>query len=427
MNCSKREPDLEGLRRFVAEGDRSVPASFAGRQALIYGIGGALDTVMAGARGGRDVRGLTQLVQGAPGAGKTALLGEIARRLRATEARRQPGDAQVPVPVMLDRDLLCSEEETVLAVVEAMAEAPGWTVGTSDFRRTSVRSAGDGLGLPPLLSAAVRLGSSVVPEPASFVVLRRRQPPGTWARAVCLMVDEIQAVDAAASEVLNKLHNGMRGLPVLTVLAGLGDSYDHLSGSAGLPRLSIDAVHDIGCLEVKEAEEVVLGTLDVFRIDCEGGDASGWAARLTRVSEAWPQHLHNGLRALAEGLIEAHGRLVDVDADSVFGREAELRGESYRARVSPEIKVARCLTGAILAALPATGLRRGQVLREIEQAADPADPEWRLPGGMTAEAFLGHLIHRGALQQGQDDLFSCPIPSFRDYLVEQGLGSEATL
>ena len=39
---------------------------------------------------------------------------------------------------------------------------------------------------------------------------------------------------------------------------------------------------------------------------------------------------------------------------------------------------------------------------------------------MTPGAFLGHLIHRGVLQQGRDDLFRCPIPSFRDYLVERG-------
>jgi len=154
-------PDLEGLRRFVAGGDRSTPTCFAGRQAIIDAIAGALDTVMDGAREDRDARGLTRLVQGAPGAGKTALLEEVAGRFQVADARRRPGDAQGPVPVMLDRDMLYSEEDTVLAIVEAMAGSAGWTVKLADFRRTSTRGAGGGLRLPPLLSAAVRLGSSV--------------------------------------------------------------------------------------------------------------------------------------------------------------------------------------------------------------------------------------------------------------------------
>ena len=336
-------PDLKGLRRFVAEGDRGTPACFAGRQAIIGAIARALDTVMDGAREERDVRSLTQLVQGAPGAGKTALLEEVALRLWAAETRRRPGDAQGPVPVMLARDALYSEEETVLAIVEAMAGAPGWTVRPADFRRTSTRDGG--LRLPPLLSAAVRLGSSVAPEP-------------------------------------------------------------------------------------EESREVVLGTLEVFRVNIEGGNADGWAVRLAEESEGWPQHLHNGMWALAEDLIEAGGRLADVDAGSVLGRGAELRRTSYRQRVSPEMQGARCLTGAVMQEI-AAGAERAAVLGSIDRHSVRVEGSeirlWRLPDDMTAPVFLDHLVHRGALQQGEDWLFRCPISSFRDYLVEQGGGQECVL
>ena len=431
MNRTEHKPDIDGLCRFIEREDRSVPAHFAGRQKLIDRIDSKLRTVMAeaGTPDG-DASGLTQLVQGAPGAGKTALLREIDRRFRTAEAQRQPGDVPVPVPVMLDRDLLYSEEETVLAIAEAMEGEPGWTVRTSDFRRTSARGAGGGLRLPLLLTAAVRLGSSVAPEPASFAALRRRQPPATWARPVCLMVDEIQGIDAAAKEVLNKLHNAMHGLPVLTVLAGLGDSYDHLFRRIGLTRLSLEAVNDIGCLESEEAEAVVRGTLDAFRVDTAEWHADAWGARLAEESDAWPQHLHNGLRALAEGLIEVGGRIDAVDADSVLEREAEFRRISYRRRVSPEMEAARCLTGGVMQDV-AAGAERAAVLGSVDRHSARTggnEPRlWHLPDGMTAEVFLGHLIHRGALQQGQDDLFRCPIPSFRDYLVERGRGPESTL
>ena len=159
--------------------------------------------------------------------------------------------------------------------------------------------------------------------------------------------------------------------------------------------------------------------LAAYRVDRHGENAD-WPETLAAWSEAWPQLLHNAMRALAEGLFKAGGRLSDVDAGRVAQIEADLRGESYRARVSPETDLVRKLVAQVMAALPAAGLRRGQLLREMGRAADPAEPEWHLPDGMTPGAFPGQLIHRGALQQGQDDLFHCPIPSFRDYLIERG-------
>ena len=175
---------------------------------------------------------------------------------------------------------------------------------------------------------------------------------------------------------------------------------------------------------------MVLGTLEVFGVDTEGGITEGWAARLADEADRWPQHLHNGLRALAEGLIEARGRLADIDAGSVLGRGAELRRTSYRRRVSPEMEGARCLTGAVMQDV-AAGAERAVVLGSIDRHSVRTEGNkprlWRLPDGMTAPAFLGHLVHLGALQRGEDGLFRCPIPSFRDYLVEQGGGRECGL
>ncbi|MCY4590748.1 MAG: hypothetical protein OXE86_09355 [Alphaproteobacteria bacterium] len=42
-------------------------------------------------------------------------------------------------------------------------------------------------------------------------------------------------------------------------------------------------------------------------------------------------------------------------------------------------------------------------------------------------AFLGHLVHRGALQQGTDRLLHCPIPSFRDYLIRRAREPESAV
>lgn len=429
------KPDIDGLRQFVEEKDRAPPACFAGRKKLIEDVHKAAGAMMYGATHGRNVRGLTMLVQGAPGAGKTALLEELDRRWRQEASGRQKVEG-VPVPVMMDRDGLYDEEKTVLAIVAAMANTPGgtpgWNVETVDFRKTASHGVSGGVKVMGL-TVGGRLGSAEAPETPSFDVLRSLQAPATWTRPAVLMVDEIQKTERAAKEVLNKLHNSMKGLPVLTVLAGLGDSYDHLGqdSGVGLTRFGMGTIHDIGLLAPEEAAASVMGFFETFHVGLEGADPRAWAECLAQESDGWPQHLHNGQRALAEALIETGGRLADVDAERTLDRAAAFREAAYRRQISQEMKDTRCLTAAVMESLPPEGLRPGQVLGAIQRARDPEgeDPEWSLPEGMTATAFRTHLVHQGALQlepartrsgEVAIDRYRCPIPSFRSYIVELG-------
>ena len=371
------KPVIAGLVQFLRKTDRVPPAYFAGRKKLIDKVDEALEAVMveAGKPDG-DASGLTMLFQGAPGAGKTALLGELARRFREQEVRRltdtPTGPAEgVPVPVMLERDILYNEGSVALAIVQAMAEAPGgpgdaWTLSPEAFRRTVSHTLSGKLGAGGIGVGGGRT-TSTAPETPAFAMLRKKQPPATWARPVVLLVDEIQAVDPAAKEVLNKLHNAMRGLPVLTVLAGLGDSYDHLRQAAGvgLTRFGMGTIRDIGLLAPEEAEEAVLGFFEAFHVDLEGADPRAWAERLAQESDGWPQHLHNGQRALAEGLVEADGRLADVDAVRVLDRAVAFREAAYRRQISPAMEDARRLSAAVMKDVGA-GIEGAAVLDSID-------------------------------------------------------------
>ena len=78
-------PELDGLRAFVREGDRNRARFFVGREAQLRDIELACADAFAGFRAGRPLAGTTRLIQGAPGAGKTALLRhfeDIATRAR---------------------------------------------------------------------------------------------------------------------------------------------------------------------------------------------------------------------------------------------------------------------------------------------------------------------------------------------------------
>ncbi|MCY4459681.1 MAG: hypothetical protein OXC26_04655, partial [Albidovulum sp.] len=45
---------------------------------------------------------------------------------------------------------------------------------------------------------------------------------------------------------------------------------------------------------------------------------------------------------------------------------------------------------------------------------------FRLADSTTPEAFFRRLVHQGALHEGADGRFHCPIPSFRSFLIEEG-------
>ena len=290
-----------------------------------------------------------------------------------------------------------------------------------ETRQARSRDVSGRAGLP-VLEGQIRTGSSISPAAMTFTQLAEALRTTSWRRPLCLMVDEIQNVDPAARNVLSQLHLGEHKLPIVPVFAGLGSSENALQ-RCGLSRPSARSVHHVGALAPTEARDAVERMLDAYRVDRYGGDRD-WPDWLAGISEGWPQHLHNAMRALAAGLADAGGRLADVDADRVAKIEGELREESYRMRISPEMESARQLLARVLGMLPAEGLRRGQALREIEHAADSADPEWRLPGAMESEEFFDHLVHGGIFQIGPGLRYTCPIPSLRDYIVQLGTEPE---
>ncbi len=86
---------------------------------------------------------------------------------------------------------------------------------------------------------------------------------------------------------------------------------------------------------------------------------------------------------------------------------------------------ARCLVGAVMAALPESGTDRAAIIDSLDRVAAARGAEsvaWRLPRGMDNAMLFDHLVHQGALQCGTDTLYHCPIPSFRTYLIQHGGG-----
>ncbi len=285
-------PDLEGLAEFVRTGDREDARFFVGRAGVIGHISDVCARAGKRAGDGQGPKGATQLLRGAPGAGKTAILSELAKLWEA-------GGGEGPVTVHLEPVDLGDQARVASLIAEA--GSPG---ASGDWRTQRSWSVGGAVGLGGT-GADGRTGGSVHPEDAGLDTLGRTLPGRTWPRPVCLMVDEIQTVGPEAGPMLLALHTARHGLPVVPVYAGLGDSHDRLQ-AAGLTRLESEAVHEVGALGDGEAAYAVERMLDEFRVPA--GDARvSWPTLIAGLSDGWPQHLHNGMRALAKGLLECGG------------------------------------------------------------------------------------------------------------------------
>ena len=132
-----------------------------------------------------------------------------------------------------------------------------------------------------------------------------------------------------------------------------------------------------------------------------------WRRRIAEASNGWPQHLHNYLCGAARSLAAAGGNLGRADLDAAITAGDDWRRQYYDARLE-----------GVNADFPAVA----DVIGRIPELGAPMHRivEWcREATGTAAQGSDLHarMIHDGVVQEMPGGLVTCPIPSFRRYIL----------
>ena len=410
------EFDREGLQEFVAREEGSPPLVFAGRENILQ------DLETAGVRAWKGPAATshgnpkaTRIVQGAPGCGKSSIIFELTKRLRKKmDQAAEISSVAVPRVVNMSPGLVMNDLPSVLTILAGAA-------GLKSSVWSNLLSKVDlGVTIRPD-SVTPHLGWNLnrQEKPRHIWELASLFPPEKWQAPVILAVDEAQNFEGGRSTshalFLQEIHNSTTGLPLLLVLAGLGDTADK-AREMNLTRGRYP--HEIGSLSPEE-----VGT---FMLDCcrrFGMDPLGHEERLMELAtpcEGWPRHLHFALQAMGRAALPTDGDLSKIFWDGILEDAQSTRSRYYHRQQSPTMKIASALVGKVLVEFQDESKITDVVNAITNHAKNNGTAEWQMPVDMTPQSLAYHLIHQGALMEKVDNTISLGIPSFRSYLVGAG-------
>ena len=398
------------VRAYVAVGDRGEEPRFVGRKAMFERV----ELMIEGAMGRElQAEGRTIAIGGAPGAGKSAFLRELAKRKRAE------GMVVVQLsfgglnPVRLFQEVArevrqpLRHAETRTTTLQTSANAAvvkgGVSAATAKVSRGDLERLRDSDEVPWEMLKE-RFGKHLGPD-----------------KPLLLLCDEAQnmAPSQALNTFLGSLHardpDSEAPIPVVPVFAGLADTV-RVIGRCGITRPTGGNDLPIGAFGGPESREYALRTLAYLDALASTAETAEWARWFADSCDGWPQHLRSQMTAVAEAMLEA-----DTPKLSALGREAiafaasAARNDYYGRRLQA--------TGhprhqALFAALAqAANVPDGAEMNELDKVVYA----YAEAKGVTldAEVMLECAEHAGILQRPSSAKITrrvCPIPSLGRWL-----------
>jgi len=358
--------------------DRGPAKYFHGRKQIIHIFNGALKFYCA------NKRGTTFLIQGAPGAGKTALLDMLSHLAK-------PKGWEVA-------DISVEDLYTPASMAQSLGES--YTIDSEYALKGGIKFIEGGFV------------ESVAGHANPREVLKHLAPE----TGLILLLDEAQHlnnlldpqdVKTSATSTLNAIHNGKLGKPVMLLMAGLSTSETALS-SLGISRIDGDCTVQLGRLD-KESECAVIRDW----LTQAGGavdDPSRWIDAIAKQAHGWPQHIISYVKPAVEYLCSNHHLMTDEGLEFIHEKGNEYREEYYQKRVKGIDKKKRHVLAKIFDGVP---LGDTMELEDIMDALKEKYPK------KVADKLFKKALERGILDERKDGDYGIPIPSFHTWLLDQ--------
>ena len=449
LEQARTDQTFNAMQHYVDLHERSAPMAFVGRDEVLADLMSAVKTTAAN----EDAEGMTRVVQGVPGAGKTSVCREFIRRHQNEEMVWTDEDDRenraAVFCVSLDPGALNAPP---LTFVQGIHEK--WK---RHCRKLEAGLAKAGRAHLDRLSDIVRLWlkrstehesvekTGALTEHSSLDACIGAYCHDYWGEdmVIALCIDEAQNCPgtAHAKAILGGLHNRDHPARIAPLLFGLPNTLDHVSDQEkglGLSRLNDEVIHDICLLEPGQPREIVVGTFDRLGLEWSNPGWSGhlrslgfspiqWDDWRNRVADAiaegssdFPQHVTLGLRAACQALIDRRETLAPTGLDAMLKdirtTHHQRKTSYYQRRLSSVIQYGAAF-GAICR--KAAGSPYGSVAEEEARAAiEAAAPEkGHSLAADRADAILKQALGKGILRQMQDgEVGPPPIPSMSTHL-----------
>ena len=390
------------LTRLAKTGDRVSPSVFAGREDEFELLNDALSAVRRG-----EV-GRTVVVSGVPGAGKTALLNEYAKRLRAAES----GDDGPVIPVPLRSGDIDASPAALMQAMDrqfvALGQSGSWRGAANRFSAKASWLANALTAIATKKNLREFRPSAQAPDSLDTALAEYASTRfGVQASTFVLLVDEAQNIPdtARVRTHLEAMHLGIGGsAKVQLVCFGLGNTVQHLA-ELGLSRLASGHARSISVLSDDAASTVAMGTLGKALADHPFDERGGGSEREEWIDEAanvilsesanFPHHLANGCHSLA--------RIVLKEGIGALPPTAELQAacrrhkrEYYDARLLPWEDHATALANAFSEA--SEGWTPVDEVMRVLMAADEhgAPVQWEQANAMLKALHVHGYVERRA-------------------------------
>ncbi len=422
------------IEQYRNRSDKQKAIFFVGRRDIVAGIETTVADIESRIKAETSDTGLqpgkiltsqdTWLIQGAPGAGKSALLSH----LESNWARREGG----PVTVRIFPNNL--RNETIVTGMIADCKIPNYgeeilntvrTVEASAGVNTFIQAGGKVIDSEQSSSGLVLEHLARLYSKKAAAVSKRVLKGGSLTlpelRPIVVMIDEVQFFEPEDVPVLRKLHTGDHGLPILALLCGLAYSESMLA-AARISRFAktddMSHVQTMAPLEAGEAAESVRAMLNGYQI--KNRHNSDLPDKIDAWCDGWPQFLEHYMIPLTRQLSANGLDLAKIDESAVRSDGDENRVDYYSKRLgNSPISDGKKLLADVTQLIGPDGCERGEILNLLE------DRRWvkgkyftNMPARMEPTEFIEAMIVAGVVHS-KDTTLTIPIPPFRRYLINR--------